>query len=157
VKQNDDRMQTASFFIPVSSKIFRIWIIKNTISRCKPADIPFMARKPVQDHFQNGRTPAHEEGGFKDPVFVNPGDEAAFRARFSQPGVFTCHDHMHEHEGNGLWVQLRASGTEQRSQHCVRWGFWKLRRRETIAMIGRKLEGAAKDGDGTRQLDSWVR
>jgi FtsP/CotA-like multicopper oxidase with cupredoxin domain len=84
-----------------------VWVIRNPVGMMQSGGHPFHVHG-VQFRIlsRDGRDPGPEEGGYKDTVFVNAGEEVRILIRFRKIGVFMYHCHILEHEDNGMMGQI---------------------------------------------------
>ncbi|NTW71543.1 MAG: multicopper oxidase domain-containing protein, partial [Eubacteriaceae bacterium] len=84
-----------------------LWIIRNLGGMMQGTGHPFHVHgTQFQIVSRDGKVPPLEEGGFKDTVFVESGEEVIIRVRFTHTGIYMYHCHILEHEDNGMMGQF---------------------------------------------------
>ncbi len=86
-----------------------IWEITTNSSMMDQMGHPFHIHgTQFQVLTRNGKSPNDNEKGFKDTVFVGPGETVRIIVQFKNKGIFMYHCHILEHEEAGMMGQLEV-------------------------------------------------
>jgi bilirubin oxidase len=88
-----------------------VWEVHNLTAETHPVHLhatqfQVLDRRPLDGG--QARPPEPWETGRKDTVLTYPGEITRLQARFAQPGLFTWHCHILEHEDNDMMRPLRV-------------------------------------------------